>query len=744
MVINRRIKRKMIEHKSIYLVSIALIILSSAMFTLFNTTGPAIKDTIENFKKDYKVEDSFFTTSMPIEDISKLEDKFDVTIEEIKWKDIKVLDKVNLRIYKEREKVDLYQVVKGEGINSPGDIVVNEDFYKVNGLKFNDTIKAGNQQFLLKGVSTSPDNIYMLENSSSVLVNKQTFAIGFVSNEDFDKIENPNVGYSVKYNKDNSSREEFKRYIQDNYFLLSFIDKEHNTKITAIDGDLNGMFALGQYTPIVIIILVSLIISIVVAKTIKSELTQLGTLFALGYKKSILIKHYIIYPTAISIIGGLIGQLPASFGNGFIISMLDVEYSLPKIVIEPNIIVIILSILIPILIIVPINFIIICKTLNHSAVDLMKGNLKDEGPGFLEKKIKFKRLSFKNRFKLKDIIRNFGRTFLTIFAICFCGMLLFLTFVMNESMDGIIKNGYEEAYGFKNLYIMSNITNKDTVGEKFWKLEVDTEDKNNKDISINLEGREKDSKLINLHDEEDNSLNFKDNIITSSLASKLGVKEGDVINVKSELYNADFKIKIDKIADYYTSETIYIPIDLIYENTNIPKDSYIGIVSNEDINFNDGELASSVTKSALIAGAKKMITPLKGVMLLIGGIAAFIGIAMIYVIVSMVIEENRMNISMFKIMGYQEKNINKIIINVNDILVLIGFIISIPVSKFALTSLFDEVTKSMDFSLRVVISPSSIVIVFLILLFIYQISKMLSRRKILKVSMQEVLSKGRE
>ena len=742
MIINKRIKRRMIEHKSTYIVSIALLILSTAMFTLFNTTGPAIKDSIENFKKDYNVEDSYFTTSIPIDDISKLADKFNVSIEELKWKDIKVLDKVNLRVYKEREDINMHQVVKGKALSSPGDIVVNEDFYKVNGLALNDKLMVGSEEYLLKGISTSPDNIYMLENSSSILVNKETFAVSFISSEDFSKIDNPNIGYSVKYNEDN--KEEFKDYIQDNYFILSFVNQEDNAKIIGINGDLDGLFVLGQYAPIVIIIMVSLIIAIVVSKTIKNELTQLGTLYALGYKKGILIKHYMIYPIVIAVIGSILGQIPGTLSNGFIIQMLDVEYALPKIIIDPNIKVIILSILIPLLIIVPINFITIWKSLNHSAVDLMKGNLKEEGPSFLEKRISGKRLSFKTRFKLKDIIRNFGRTILTVCAICFCGMLLFLVFVMNESMDNIVDKGYEEAYQFKNLYIMNDISTKEMIGEKFWQIEVQSENKDNEEESFKLEGREKDSKLIKLYGKDGSELSFNDNIITASLADKLGADEGDEVTVESDLYNTSFKIKIDKVADYYTAETIYVPLEVIYENTSIPVDSYIGIVSSGDINFKDGELSSSLTKTSIIEGANKMITPLKGVMLLIGVTSAIIGIAIIYVIVSMVIEENRTNISMFKIMGYEEKNLNKIIINTNDILVLIGFIMSIPLSKAALTILFDEVTKSMDFTLRVVISPKVIFIIFLIIFIIYEISKRLSRRKILGIPMEEVLNKGRE
>jgi putative ABC transport system permease protein len=742
MILNRKIKRNVKIHKITYIVAIALLILSTGLFTLFNIGGPGIKDNIKDFKEDFKVEDAYFTTALPILDIETLENKFDLTLEKMQWKDFKVLDKVNLRIYKERKEINLIQVTEGEELSKTKDIVVNTDFYSVNNKSLGDYIDINGVEYNLKGKATSPDYLYMLENDATLFANKETFAVAFISEENFREIDSTSVGYSIRLNKDNAS--EVKEYIKDNFFALSWVDKADNTKINAIDGDITGLFVLGQYLPIVIVVLVSILIAIVIWRLVKNELTELGTLYAFGYKKSTLTKHYMLYPLLVAFIGALVGQIPGVTLTRILITSLTVEYNLPIITITPDIKIIILSILIPIVIILPINFIVIRRALNHSAVDLMKGKLKEEGPSFLEKRISLKGLSFSSKFKIKEVLRNFWRTVLTLSAIVFSAMLLFLVFVMNDSMDRIVKDGYGASYKFEKLYVLSNISLDEKPGEKFWSIPVISKDKNGEEFEYTLDAREQESKLLVLKDEAGNNLSFDENIISKSLAKKMGIHEGDTLKIKSELEDSIFEIKIDKVADSYLGDKVYVSLETLYRETKIPVNSYIGIVSTEEINFELEELASSTSKEGMINGIQSMIAPMKMMMWIIGVIAALIGIALIYVIITMVIDENRINISMFKIIGYDNRRLSKTVLNINDIIIVLGFIISIPLSKFALSCLFAEITKNMDFSLEAVITLNSIVIVFMIILGMYSLTKAISKRKILNVSMEEVLKKGVE
>ncbi|MGL5087020.1 MAG: ABC transporter permease, partial [Clostridium sp.] len=307
-----------------------------------------------------------------------------------------------------------------------------------------------------------------------------------------------------------------------------------------------------------------------------------------------------------------------------------------------------------------------------------------------------------------------------------------------------IEKGYKDSYSFKNIYSLSNISNKKVDGEKFWTIPVKTKDRNGNEISFNLDGRQKDTSLLKLIDDKGNKLNFNENIITDSLAKKLGVIEGATITIESDIDDSIITVKIDKIAKSYLGQTVYIPLEKLYEETKIPKDSYIGVISDKDLEFSEGEVSSVTSKESMLAGVEGLVAPLKGMMIFIGVLASVIGMAMIYVITTMVIDENKVNISMFKIMGYQNEKLTKIILNTNDMLVIGGFLISIPLSKYFISELFEEVTKNLDFSIKAELALSSILIVFVILMSVYYIAKRLSRKKVLNISMEEVLKNGRE
>lgn len=742
MVINKKIKRNMIEHKITYIISIALLILSSMLFTMFNSTVSSVRSAVEQYKKNCNIEDLFFTSSLELDDLDDIKKEYNLEIEEIQWKDVKVLNNINVRVYKQRKKINLHEIVDGSNLQKEGQIVINPEFYSENNMNFGDKITIQDKKFTLAGASVSPDYLYMLENDTSLFCNKETFAVAFISEEDFDTIENSTKGYSVVFNEKNL--EDFKEDIKSNYGLISWIEKEDNSKIKAIDGFIDAFDILGKYLPIGIMVIVSLIISIILWKLIQNEINQLGTLYAIGYTKGQLLRHYMSYPIVIGIIGTVLGQIPGCLMIDVLKKSFDIEYTLPKIDIKINFIVILLAIVIPCLIIIILNYIVITKALNHTIVDLMKGKLKEEGPNFLERKIPFNKLEFKTRFKFKDIIKNFGRSILTILAIIFSSFLLFMVFVVSSSMNDVIKDGYDDTIEYNNLYMLSNMSMEETEGERFWNILATTTNKEGKEVRFTIESREKNSKLVNLYDSEDNRISFKNVIITISLAKKLNVKEGDQIKIKSKLDDTVFNVKIDKITDYYLSEKLYIPLEKIYEYTEISEDSYIGVQSKEKLEFDEDEISNSTTKEDMIDGVNNMLSPLKDIMYFIGIISLVIGISVIYIVISMLINENRINISMFKIIGYDNKNLTKIILNTNDILIVIGFILSIPISKYLLEILFQAVTKTMDFTMIADMSIYSIIIVFLLVIIVYEFTKAINKRSILKVEMSEALKKGRE
>lgn len=84
------------------------------------------------------------------------------------------------------------------------------------------------------------------------------------------------------------------------------------------------------------------------------------------------------------------------------------------------------------------------------------------------------------------------------------------------------------------------------------------------------------------------------------------------------------------------------------------------------------------------------------------GIGALICMASIYVAINMLVTENRGNISMSKVLGYGDKQINRIVLRINHILLPIGYLLIYCLNKESLS----QMVKTVKF-------PHSIITLFL-------------------------------
>ena len=107
MIINKKIKRTMLESKSQYIGSLVLIVFSCLLFIMFNLVSRNLTKLSSSFEKDYKQEDASFIATPRINNIEGLETKFNMSIEETKSFDYLLSEDKTLRIFSENKKVNI-------------------------------------------------------------------------------------------------------------------------------------------------------------------------------------------------------------------------------------------------------------------------------------------------------------------------------------------------------------------------------------------------------------------------------------------------------------------------------------------------------------------------------------------------------------------------------------------------------------------------------------------------------------
>lgn len=747
MVINKKIKRTMLESKSQYLGSLALIIISCLLFTMFNLLSDNLMNIISSFEKNYAQEDASFSIDKKLSNISAIEAKFDMKIEEASTFDYSVSRDKILRVFSENTKVNIPAIIEGKAL-SGNDILIDPAYAKANKLKVNDEINICDKYFKISGFMSLPNYIYPLKTEGDILTDSNSFGIVIINKADFSSMKRGNSFYSIKFtvdkNKIESEISEFKDYLKSNNInILSWMSTSANPRITFASAKLKGINQVSSSMPVAILILTCILTGIIMWRLVKRESVIIGTLYAFGYKKKQILNHYLRYPLFVALIGGIIGTILGCLTLKPMINVMISYFNMPVDFVDFNIKYLVISILLPVIFLSAAGYFVVRKELKNSPLELMRGGKENKKVGFLERNLKLNNLKFSTKFKIREQLRSIPRSMFLVLGVIFATMLLLLGFAEKSSLDSLMNEGFEETFKYNYSYVFNSIERGSPAnGEAFSELPFTS--KLDSNINITVYGVSSNSQYVLFKDKTGNMLSSDKTIITRPLADKLKSKSQENIKVISKLDSKEYNITVDSIAESYAGDYIYMPLSKFNNMLKYPSGSYMGIWSTEKLDIPENKLLTTVSKEDIKNSFNAMTTPIQTAVGTMAFVSFIIGLIVIYVVTSMIIEENKENISLMKILGYRNKEIYSLILNSSSFLVILGYILGIPLLLASLGAMFKSLTKAMSISLPITISYKYIFIGFVIIYVTYEISKNLSKKKVNKISMNEVLKAGLE
>ena len=746
MVINKRIKRVLLENKVQYIGSILLIIFSCFMFTLMSQFAMNFERLANEYKIGYVQEDASFTTSKAIDNLQEVEQASNAIIEEGNSFDYKISEDKSLRIFSQNEKINIPSIIDGKGLSQSGDIIITPTFADANKYKIGDEITIFDKTFTISGFMTLPNYIYPLQSEMDMMP-QPSFGIAVISKDDYNNFGKGSSFYSVKFNNSSSPHEnsiEFKEMLRSrDVEIVKWTDIEDNKRVNIVNAEIKILNIVSKAIPTAILFLVIILISNVLRRMIKRESAIIGALYSLGYRRKEIKMHYIMFPLILSLIGGITGTILGTFPvrsmamfmfNAFIIPLTGIKFS-------P--ILFIVSIFLPVLFLGFSSYFVLNKELKRSPVDLMRGNKDNNKANFLENTIKLEKLKFNTKFKIREQLRSLSRLLFLLVGIIIATMLLLWGFALKSGFDYMVTNGLSSVYNFEYEYKFDNL--------RYDKLPQGAEpgtstlflptDDEKKDFYVC--GVKPDSELISLVDETGAPLSTNQVIITKPLANQLNLKQGDTANIIRKLDGRMFSVKVDVIADTYAGKFMFMPLNDYNKTFEMPKGSYNGVFSNVKLDISENEPYSVITLEEKVAGVKEAIAPTQSMIGVLATVAFIIGMIVIYVVTSLIVEENKNIISLMKIFGYKKKEINSLILNSSTFVVVFGYIIGIPLIVQALGVL----TKSLENSVGMSLPPMRIdllyiIIGFIVVMFSYELSKFMCKKKVNLISMSDALKSG--
>ncbi|MBQ8591789.1 MAG: ABC transporter permease [Lachnospiraceae bacterium] len=409
MKLNKRYSRSISNNLSFYISATVLTIMTLFLFFIMNIAGEAIWQFGDDFFASQNLEDANFTTYLPIpeEDINKLEEEYSINLEPQYYSNIET-DGTTARVFKKTSEINLYSVTEGRDMKQNDEIIISEGYAVFNKISLGDHITIGNKNYTVTGFFQRPDYLYMLQNEGDSYKNVTTFYLAYVTDEAFENIGNENCLYLVRYNKNNQS--EFRKEINEKYYMRTYISAKENMRIDMVKMQAEMFTAISYIILAIMPLVVVVLVSIVINRKVKSEQKLIGTLAALGYKKSKLMLHYAGFAMIPGLFGGILAVFFAIIFAQPFGEICLADYEPMRIKCHLNPIAALLGIIVPTIMYVFAAMRSVHKLLKKDTVLLLNGNSEQGEKNYKNILVKSK-LSFRVKYALRSLIGNPSRTF---------------------------------------------------------------------------------------------------------------------------------------------------------------------------------------------------------------------------------------------------------------------------------------------------------------------------------------------
>jgi putative ABC transport system permease protein len=745
MALRKRIWRIIKESKGRYIGIFILIFLGSFYFIAASGVGSSMGKLVSEFTEKNKQEDITFKTNKPLENIAELERESGALIDTYQLHDVKVPNG-ELRLLSPSKKVNIPAVTSGRDLQNPGDILIDPKFAQMHGLKIGDQLKLNGKTFHIVGMVAVPNYIYIIKNVYDQYPS-DGFGIGLISDTDFKAFPKADTVYSA-YMKD---RENVKTKAANLYRILKekgyttseWLNSDTNARIAMVRGNIEGAKAMGAPVAAAVYLLCCLILGLMIQRMVKSDSVVIGTLYAQGYRRGELIRHYMAIPILISVAGGLAGTLLAFPMVGPIIGVLTSAYNVPVTGLSFSPLSIVLGVLMPMALLSLSSYVILRRVLKKSAAELMKGDEQKTKVNFLERRLRLDRFKFATKFKLREQIRSIPRLLFLLLGVSAASMLLLLGFTVHNSFQVLMDSTGSDRYfpietTFKEMQHGAVPKGAEPLNA------IRSYPKGNEKAEFYVVGLKPDSIGITMRDSNGKDLPKNQVNITYLLAYRLGLKVGDTINIVSKVDGKSYSLKIDGIAQTYFGQYIYMPLDEFNRMTGNEPGSYLGILSKNKLDIDENLLTGVNDFSNLDKIDDTTASTLTSSVVLITIVASLAGAIIIFLVTSMMIEESRSTISLMKVLGYQEKEVAKLILSSSTPVVFIGFWIGLPLMLAVGNTLYGYLGEQINMVMPMIVNPWYVLISFVVIFTVYKVTKWLCGRKLAKISMSEVLKAGTE
>ena len=678
-------------------------------------------------------------------------------------------------------------LMKGAMPEKAGEIAIDKNHADANGIKVGDTLYIGDEAFTVSGLISSSDYTTLYKKNSDFMFNAIDFDIAVVTPETWEALPSSTFyQYAFMYNEapadaseqkekadalmeklavlsatggftdEKETAEELKIKIQSQdpetmqilsekaesiNELTDFVPEYANQAIHFAPEDMGSDKAMMSVLAYVFIGVLAFIFAITTSNTITSESAVIGTLRATGYTRGEILRHYMLVPIIVTLLASAAGNaIGYTIFKDAAVALYYNSYSLVTYETRWNMNAFLVTTILPMLLMMLINFIVIYRKLRLSPLRFLRKDLRTSKR---KKAMRLPSWSFLKRFRLRILFDNMGGYLVLFVGIAFVMLMLAFSIGLPETLDhykskmdeNLISNyqyilkGYEDEEG-------NVITTSEESAEKYSVTSLETIGGAHKGEEISVYGYENNSQYIRIGE----ALSGNEVWISSPYQKKFMLKVGDTITLKEKYEDKSYDFVIRGIYDYDGALCVFLPQENFNKTFGLDADAFTGFLSNNAISDIDYEnIYTVVTLEEVMSIATQLDHSMGDMMDMVAWVCLVMAILMMYLLTKIIIEKNSTSISMVKVLGYENKEINSLYILLTSLVVIVSAIATAALAILGLAGVFRLYMNSLNGWFDVYISPMGIAKMILILVVSYAIVAIFDMMRIKKIPLAEAL-----
>ncbi|GAB6085297.1 ABC transporter permease [Alkaliphilus crotonatoxidans] len=681
-------------------------------------------------------------------------------------------EKVRVRVVSLPEETgsinSLYTIEGRELGANPKTIVVLQQFFEGRSMNLGETIRpyiAGKEYPMeVIGVVGSPEYIYLMENEQSLLPAPEKFGVIYVS-EDFAQ---SSLGYQGSYNEvmikiDQQYLDQIDLIIEDiedqldQYGIRRTIKRDNHLSHSMMMQEVEQLEMMATAVTLLFLIVAAVIINIMLSRTVKNDRMAIGVMKALGYNNFQIMGHYTKFSLTIGLVGSIIGivlsiPLSIAFTNLYILYM-----NIPLLEMTIYYQYIVYGIILTTIFCIISGLIGARSVIKILPADSMRPEAPKAGGRIWLEKVKpiWNRITFSWKMVIRNIVRNKRRAAFLVLGIALTYGIIMVPVFMSSVFGNMFQLQYSEFQRMEYSIDFTRPMGVDTLKElkqliKIDYMEAKTEfpfelKNGTKKETVSVIGLKSDTALYHFKETTGKTITIPREgiILTEGLAKALGAQVGDKILMKNFMPDQEDRwIEVKGITEQYLGSNAYMEIEALNEILGEREIVTGALVNSGDEVLTKLKNVPNISQVQSVEDMKNsflefmdMIIYSVGTLMLFGGI---LGFAIVYNTTIISIGERTMEFSSLRVLGFEKKEIYRIISKENSLLTLLGIILGIPLAYGMCQGIVSSMSTEL-YTIPMIINSSSYLITALATIIFVALAQLATIKKIYRLNFMDAL-----